>query len=297
MPRVKPSKVFLPRIQVLGRLRAHPHAGNIVQQSSRILITTPWPVCILTVVAAPLTSAFPIAVPHKPYRHPRDLQPHRPCSSRPIPLITSALRRPWMRTSRRALGRSPAGSDAAGNQDQVTLETQSSETVMLGRMFEMRVTRETEFSLELSSIWAKATWLSWMVSSVEDPIEYRSDALAVVFVIGTYISSILKQEWRSNNVQFTVMESWQQTCVPTSVLGMETAKGPFVGGQPQLKADGSYKGFCSATNTSSKAALVLPDPVNAVALPTNMAAEMAGRRDLLKNMLSTERTYGVNESN
>ncbi|KAJ7300538.1 hypothetical protein DFH08DRAFT_828391 [Mycena albidolilacea] len=44
MPRVKPSKVFLPRIQVLGRLRAHPHAGNIVQQSSRILITTPWPV-------------------------------------------------------------------------------------------------------------------------------------------------------------------------------------------------------------------------------------------------------------
>jgi hypothetical protein len=88
-----------------------------------------------------------------------------------------------------------------------------------------------------------------------------------------------------------VIASLQQTWVPTSALGMETAKGPLEAGQPQLVVPVNptvARGVVNINIYNQRApwrALHSPVPVNATALPMSMAVEMAARRDLVKNML------------
>lgn len=65
---------------------------------------------------------------------------------------------------------------------------------------------------------------------------------------------------------------------------------PAVGGANKTNA--SCGGFCSAINTHSEDALSSPVPVAALALPMNMAVERAAKKDLLKNMMVVDFSWG-----
>jgi hypothetical protein len=98
------------------------------------------------------------------------------------------------------------------------------------------VTGETLVWLALSLIWSKAIWLSWMFCVPAPPLKIPLKIAVTLLPLsdGQTLALSFLAGARVSNVQVTVIVSWQQTWVPASAVGMETAKGPLVAGHPQL---------------------------------------------------------------
>lgn len=99
------------------------------------------------------------------------------------------------------------------------------------------MTGETLVWLALSLIWSKAVWLSWMFCVPAPPSKIPLKIAVTLLPLSegqTLALSSFRAGARVSNIQVTVIVSWQQMWVPTSAVGMETAKGPLVAGHPQL---------------------------------------------------------------